>query len=151
MIHQRFTPAPGRIAVIRDEADEFWSEEFGWVKVDDTKEFEKKINPWALVVGVGASRVTDYGTTISTDIQPGERVLIGEVGRTVVLKTSDDKAGSIYVLPFEGVLGRLEWQCDKCKASCRVEPENDKCPNCPSLLKPSLQDMLKLAGRKRAN
>lgn len=146
---QMLTPQPGRIAVIRDEAEEFWNKELGWVKIDDTKDFERKINPWALVVGVGDPRVTDYGTTVTTDVKAGERVLIGEVGRTVTLKTADGQAGNVYVLPFEGVLARLEWECEKCEWHGRIEPEDGKCPECPTIVAPTLVDTMKVARKRR--
>lgn len=120
------------------KAVKIWRPTDKWMS--ESAERRTVTNPWAFVVGVGAPRQTDYGTTITTDIQPGEKVMVAEVGRTVVLQTADGEAGSIFVLPFEGVLGKLRWKCAACKWISTIEPKDQKCPACPSIVTPTMQE-----------
>lgn len=163
MIKQVFEPQPGRIAVIREAVSEIAKKvtredgsEVNIFRTEESQEFEKKINPWALVVGVGAPRVTDYGTTITTDVERGNQVLVGEVGRNVPLVAADGSVDYIYVLPFEGVLGTLAHKCDKCEFTWRIkndakeQPALDEiaCPKCPVIEKPTDQET-RLVGMTR--
>jgi hypothetical protein len=153
-IKQAFKPAPGRIAVVREEVDEALKR----VKRDDgsevaiygadgplnatDKDYRRDTNPWALVVGVGESRLTDYGTTIGTDFLPGDRVLIADIGRYVELTATDGQRERIYVLPFEGVMGALEWACGADGCGYVSRREFAECPQCPTIIRPGLADVL---------
>ena len=126
-----FQPNAGRIAVVR-EADTALLRKAAGAKVilvDETVEWERRVNPWALVVGVGGPRQTDYGTTITTDVQVGEKVLVAQVGMSVWLE--DGEGGDyIYVVPFEGILGRLSFTCQNCNATISLSPAENACPAC---------------------
>lgn len=151
-IKQAFKPAPGRIAVVREAVDVALAR----VKRDDGTEVEivgadgalyatdveyrRAINPWALVVGVGDPRLTDYGTTITTDVKPGDKVLIAEIGKNVRLSAADGQEDYIYVLPFEGVMGSLQWECGAC--GHREREAMDVCPECPTIVQPGIADVL---------
>jgi co-chaperonin GroES (HSP10) len=153
-ISQAFKPAPGRIAVVREAVDIALAR----VKRDDGTEVEivgadgalyatdveyrRAINPWALVVGVGDPRLTDYGTTIVTDVKPGDKVLIAEIGKNVKLSAADGQEDYIYVLPFEGVIGTLEWACKSEGCGYRSRREIDVCPECPVIEAPGIADVL---------
>lgn len=153
-----FKPAPGRIAVVREAVMEALSvvEREDGTKVEivgadgdmysTDVQYRKAINPWALVVGVGEPRRTDYGTTIETDVQEGDKVLISEVGRSVPLETADGEKDYVYVLPFEGILGVLEWACDKpgCGYRARREPQDGLCLKCPRIETATAADVLRM-------
>lgn len=142
VLKQKFTPNPGRIAVVREamSVDVARAERAGLAVADETRDYAKRANPFALVVGVGEPEVTQYGTTIYTDILPGDMVAVAEVGKYLTL---DDGEGgdTIYVMPFGGVLGRLTFHCDSCGFESRTRPESaPKCPQCPDLVAPTLAD-----------
>jgi hypothetical protein len=123
---------PGHIGVVREFTDEYWSKEFGWVKVDDTKDYEKKVNPFALVVAVGGPDTATDGTPITTDIEKGDIVAISMCGVNLPLKTHENEVLWVYVVPFAGVLAVKEWECDVCKWKTRREAT--VCLNCAGLL-----------------
>lgn len=158
MIKQAFTPGPGRVAVVREAVDEALStvrrEDGTEVKIvgaagglySTDVEYRRAINPWALVVGVGAARKTDYGTTIETDIRPGDKVLVAEVGKNVQLAAGDE-VDYIYVVPFEGVVGTLEWACGADGCGYKSRREFTVCPQCPTIAKPTISDVLGVSAR----
>lgn len=141
---QRFVPEVGRLAVVREASEALQRLRAAELAAaDETVQDQGNASQWALVVGVGGPRVSDSGREITTDVRPGEMVLVSEVGRFVKLKASDGTFDFIYVMPFEGVMGRLEWECEACNATreekvyYRIEPEGGICPTCPLVLRPT--------------
>lgn len=138
---QGFVCEPGRVAVVREKSVvQQQYEKAGLAVSEADAKWHEKINPWAFVVGVGAPRVTERGTLIETGIKEGMKVLVGEVGRYVEMLTADGSVDFIYVLPFEGVLGRLVHECEKCGWKSEYEPEDGLCPECPRLELPTTQE-----------
>lgn len=127
---QTFTCMPGKIAVVREKVSETYDKAGLLARPETEREFASRVNPWALVVGVGGPKKTDHGTVIVTSVVPGDKVLVAQVGMSVFL---DDGEGGdwIYVVPFEGVLGKLVENCETCDALA-VE---GKCPTCPAPVK----------------
>lgn len=145
MIRQEFKPDRGKIAVMREAETALVkrARAAGIEVSDETLHYEKRANPWAFVVGVGEPRVTEHGTTITTDVQAGDRVIIAEVGKNVPLTTADGQIDFVYVIPFEGVMGILQWRCtaEGCTYLSRTEPEDGECPVCPKLATPTMQEL----------
>ncbi len=135
---QSFHPCPGKIAVVFEASVALQRMDAAGLEVlKETETYEKAVNPWGLVVGVGDPRITDNGRLVETDIQPGEKVAISQVGRTLPLKTCDGEIDFIYVLPFEGILGRVERDCEKCGFTSRESVDDMECPACPKIIQPN--------------
>jgi co-chaperonin GroES (HSP10) len=142
LLNQKFQPGPGRIAVVVDHETALTqrAKRAGIVVAEETAEFQQQRSPWAMVVGVGEPEVTQYGTTINTDVKEGDFVAFSRVGLTLWLDDGEE-GDYIYVLPFAGVLGRLSWSCEKCAFFSRSRPETaPNCPNCPDIVAPTLSD-----------
>ncbi len=134
MIEQKLVPAPGHIAVVREFVEEVISKvqrddgtEIGLIRPDYERDYTQRINPWALVVGVGAPRITDYGTTVQPPCALGDKVLISQIGRYIELTASTGQKEMIYVLPFEGVNATMKYVCSVCKSEMQDDPKG-RCP-----------------------
>jgi co-chaperonin GroES (HSP10) len=142
ILNQKFQPGPGRVAVVVDHDTHLLqrAKRAGIIAPEETEDFQQQRSPWAMVVGVGEPEVTQYGTSITTDLQEGDFVAFSRVGLTLWLDDGDE-GDYIYVLPFAGVLGRLSWACGKCEFFSRTRPESAPlCPNCPDIVAPTLAD-----------
>lgn len=145
-----FKPNPGKIAVVREgvaeEAVKFEREdgtEGAIVKPEETVAYEKHVNPWALVVGVGDPAITSSGRRVVSPNEKGDKILIAEVGRYVPLMDfATNKVDYVYTLPFDGVLGTLEHECAECGFHTR-DYTIVECPKCPKIEKPNLADAIK--------
>lgn len=131
---QKFVPAAGKVAVVReylaDVASTVVRDDGTAVqifKTDETATFERKVNPWALVVGVGPEKITESGRVVPQPCEPGDRILVGQIGVSAELRAGDQME-TVFVLPFEGVLGRLESTCTVCERVYRTTaPEQCHC------------------------
>ncbi len=147
---QTFSPQPGKVAVILEASVTLKRAAASDIEVlDETEKYEKWINPWALVVGVGAPAIADTGREITTDVKPGEKVAISQVGRNLPLVSADGQVEYVYVLPFEGILGRLERECEKCGFTSRESADDMECPQCPKIVAPTALDMQRAKRSKR--
>ena len=155
---QEFIPNNGRIAVVREAAAPKWKlGQLELDKTDETKEYQTKANPWALVVGVGKPEVTAYGTKITTHIEPGDKVAVAQVGLYLPLETSDGVTDWIYVVPFDGIMGSVQARCEN-KDCGYVERKGSAvmglvCPKCgdgrqPEIVQPSTADVIAIRGGK---
>lgn len=155
---QRFIPAPGKIVVVREKAEQ--KIRYGSLELErhpDDIEYETVANPWALVVGVGKPETLQNGQLLTTEYEEGDKVAVVQVGINLPLKTSDGKVDYIYVLPFDGVTGRVEAVCEKCQF---VERKSEavmtlECPQCgdkpappPMICTPTLPQVSELTGLK---
>lgn len=136
MIRNFVQPAPGNVCVVRDRVEEVVSRVSTLaggvaeiVRPEDERAYMQKVNPWALVVGVGASRRTQYGTTIDAPCAEGDRVLIAQVGKYVELRDDNGETEYLYVLPFEGVSAAMRYRCTICKSAFTTEPDGRRCPS----------------------
>lgn len=134
-VTQHLVPSPGRMVVVRERA----SEQIGGIyKPDDTIEWESHSNPFALVVGVGATRTNLYGgPPETTDCQEGDKVIVGALGMAVPL-VSEGKIDYVYVIGFESVVGRLELVCGACGHRERNFAHEIKCRKCGAGAAPEL-------------
>lgn len=154
-MRQRFAPAAGKLAVIFEAVSEVVKEietvdgkKTALYQTEEAAAYRKQVNPWALVVGVGGPRVSDTGRLIETDVKAGEKVAISQVGRNLPLVAADGQIEYVYVLPFEGVLGTLERECEKCGTVSRESVDDLECPACPKIAAPTNQEV-KLVGMTR--
>lgn len=152
---QTLTPPPGKILVHRETLDEFYSYRKGVASLIEDVSTQGRFSPWALVVGVGKSEVTTYGTKITTDVQVGDFVAVAQVGVDLRLEAGDGTFTYIYVIPFDGVISRLEVICEResCGYTDRKNPRQLICPKCgagPSvgLVEPSVAEVLVVDGSK---
>jgi co-chaperonin GroES (HSP10) len=147
MIRNTVIPAPGNIAVLHEHIEE--TTRGGIIRPEDIRQDMQRVNPWALVVGVGDPRQTQYGTTITTNVKPGDKVLVGQHGREVEIDTPDGEQEFLYVVPFEGILASLGWQCSICgwKTNQTDGPKVDRCINgCKDIQHPTLAETLAAKG-----
>ncbi len=134
-VTQHLVPSPGRIVVVRERA----AEKAGAIyKTEDTIEWESRSNPFALVVGVGGPRANPYGgPPETTDIEEGDKVIVGALGMPVPL-VSDGTIDYVYVVGFESIVGRLELVCGACGHHERNFAHEIKCPKCGAGAAPEL-------------
>lgn len=117
-MRQEFVPSPGILALVREKVESYDKE--GRILVPESEKdwattVRHTVNPFALVVGVGGPRTLENGQLLSIDVKPGDKVLVAQIGRDVTLYTGDE-AATIYVIPFEGVLGKIVESCEVCDA-----------------------------------
>jgi len=134
-VKQTLHPKPGKIVVHRETDEEFYDyrrEITGAPKIEfGTEEAAKrKSSGWALVVGVGKSEKTAYGTIITTDVQEGDFVLVAQIGMDVRLDASDGTFTYVYVVPFDAVVAHAEVDCEACGYNSRKNVRQTVCPKC---------------------
>lgn len=157
MIRNIVVPAPGNVAVIREHVDEIISKvktddgrEVAIIRTDENQEHAQRINPWALVVGVGPDRIDRHsGAAVAAPCKPGDKVLIAQVGRYIELRTPDGERQMMYVVPFEGVIAVAKWECSLCLAKFEAEPAERACPNgCQDIVRPSVAESIAVNAAK---
>jgi hypothetical protein len=147
-------PSPGNCIVVREHVDEYAArftdkdgKQSGILRTEDQQALEQRINPWALVVGVGAPKITRDGLTIEAPCKLGDKVIAAQVGRYIDLRTPDGEVEYLYVIPFEGVIAKLGYRCTVCgleiqsfgtETTERTDVRTLSCPNgCKTLDKPT--------------
>lgn len=128
-VTQVLVPNPGKIVVVRERATETYGPNSRVYKTETDVEWESAVNPFSLVVGVGEPETTQYGTQITTTVQIGDKVVVAQVGMNVPL-VANGKIDYVYVLGFNGVVGRLELVCGACGHRERHFAHEIKCKKC---------------------
>lgn len=99
-------PQPGRLIVERDRPSEVTD---GGViaKPQNVLEEEAFFESIATVLRVGDPRVTEYGHSVQTNVQPGDRVLLSNTGTRELTVSNGEVSQTWTIVPFECVIAKL--------------------------------------------
>lgn len=145
MIHHALDVQPGKIAIVRERISDLASEQAEIFRpvgdFSESADWKTRTNPWALVVAVGPERILDNGRALTTNIERGDKICVGQVGMSIPLTAPGGEVEQIWLIPFEAAGAILTWACSTCDWRSKREPENAKCPICVDIVMASLSDV----------